>query len=122
MSDKQIELGITSVTSNSTDFLTNFSGSNPRGETSWTYFNCLFENSAESFTFENSGVSATFDGIIYLSPEQLIPIYGTFRIDKLVTLVRLNNVVFQMESIRYLEELYDDCIAVELKLTDAIRG
>jgi hypothetical protein len=122
VSDKQIELGVTSVATISTDFLTDFSGSNPRGETTWTSFNCLFENSAESFTFDNAGLSATFDGIIYLSPEQLIPIYNTFRINKLVTLVRLNGVVFQLESIRYLEELYDDCIAVELKLTDALRG
>lgn len=119
--DMQIEIGIESSSAPSGDFLKDFTGSNNRTIT-WTTFNALYQSDVRSFDRSKVGIPSDEEGIVYLSPLQLIPIYGTFEIDKLATHVRKSGKEFILHRVTYLEPLYGSCLAIELMMTDIIRG
>jgi ABC-type proline/glycine betaine transport system ATPase subunit len=122
LSDMIIELGIEElVNAPSNDFLTNFTGSNQRSIT-WYSLPALYETNIENFSREKYGLTEIQSGAIYISPLQLIPLFGTHIIDRNKTLVRKSGHEFILDRVQYLEPLYGSCIAIELMLKDKLRG
>ena len=118
--DKTIEIGIESV-SPTGDFLEGFVGAGTRTIT-WHTFPALYQTDIDSYSRDRFGLSSTESGLIYLSPKQLIPVFGTYRIDRLATHVRKSDHEFILDKVNYLEPLYESCVAIELTLKDIVRG
>lgn len=121
-SDMILEVGINAAVAPSGDFLTDFTGSNTRTPTVWYPFHALYDTNIDPYTRDRTGLSQTESGAIYLSPLQLIPVFGTFILDRKKTVFRKSGHLFLPESIKYLEPLYGSCIAVEINLKEAIQG
>lgn len=124
--DMIIELGIESSTAPSGDFLKDFTGSNTRSIT-WYQFHSLYKADIVKFERTKYGITTDEEGLIYLSPLQIIPVFNDFRVDKFVTHIRKPSgktipTEFLINKITYLEPLYDSCIAIELSIIDTIRG
>ena len=118
--DLIIELGKNSSTAPGDDFLENFQGSNLRNPTDWYRFPTLYNTQIDADLRDKIGISSIQSGTIYLSPLQLIPVFGTFEIDKLITVIKKSGHNFSIDRIEYLEPLYDSCVAIEINLKDAI--
>lgn len=122
-SDMILEVGFNKIPNQSGDFLRDFTGSNAREETVWHSFHALYETNIATYIRDKVGMTAAHEsGAIYLSPLQLIPIFGSFVIDKKTTIFRKSGHLFLPDSIQYLEPLYDTCIAVEIRLREYILG
>lgn len=125
--DMTIELGIEEVPTPSGDFLTDFTGSNDRTIT-WHPFTALFDTNIEVMERGKFGLGANESGTIFLSPLQLVPVFGTFKINLFATHVRMlggdpsSPTDRLITRVSYLEQLYGSCIAVQLDTKEAIRG
>lgn len=119
--DMVIELGVTTAVQPTGDFLTDFTGSSNRDIT-WFKFPALYSTSINTAIREITGISETEQGQIFLSPLQLIPVLGYYKLDKLKVRIKKSEHLFLVEKITYLEPLYNSCIALQLDLRDAIKG
>lgn len=126
-SEMIIELGIEVAAAPSGNFLRDFGGVNPRSVATWHKFPALYEANFDDFNRdEKVGLTEQESGTIYLSPLQLIPVFNSFIIDRKATVIRKWNGTayheFIISNVKYLEPLYDSCLAVEINLKEAIRG
>ena len=85
-------------------------------------FNALYEEDISTRTREKYGVTNLINGIVYLSPLQVLPVLGTYRIDKNKTIVHFNGAIQVIDKIDYMDELFGSCIAIQIFLKDATRG
>ena len=98
-----------------------FVGDSPR--TSSLYeFQALYEKEISSRTREKYGLAKEVNGTVYLSPLQLIPKFGTYKLDWNRTKVHFEGRVQVIDRIILLEELYDSCVGIQLFLKDDLKG
>ena len=100
-----------------------FVGDSPR--TSKFYdFRCLYEKDISEWTREKYGLPNTVNGVIYLSPKQLVPKLGDYHIDMNRTKVHFEGSTQVIVKVVYLEEFkeYGSCIGVQIFLKDDLKG
>ena len=109
-------------TSTSADFsIENFVGDNIR--TSKTIeLQALYEKEISTRTREKYGLPIEVNGIVYLSPKQLVPLFGDYHLDWNRTKIHFQGRIQVIERIIYLEEMYDSCIGLQIFVKDDSRG
>lgn len=85
-------------------------------------FPCLYEKIVNDRQREKYGLPSTVDGLIFLSPLQLIPVYGDFVIDKNKTKVQFEFREQVIDHVVYMESMYGTCIGIQLNLRDDLKG
>lgn len=117
-----IELEIFSVSAGSGEFsLDSFVGDSTRTSVRHT-FNALYEREIPLRMREKYGLPKEVNGIIYLSPLQLVQKVGTFELDWNKTVVHFTGRTQVIQKIEYLEPLYKDCVGVQIFLKDTQKG
>ena len=119
----KIQLEVITVSKDpTTEFsITNFVGDNNRVSELYE-FQALYEREIPPRTREKYGIPEEVNGVVYLSPLQLIPILGTFKLNMYKTKVHFAGSVQVIQKIEYLEPLYDSCIGIQLFLQDSLKG
>lgn len=100
-----------------------FVGDSPR--TSKFYeFRALYETEISNRTREKYGLPQEVNGVVYLSPKQLIPKFGDYHLDWNRTKVHFEGRTQVIDKIVYLEEFveYGSCIGVQLFVKDDLKG
>lgn len=100
-----------------------FVGDSPR--TSKFYeFRALYEKNISEQTREKYGLNSEVNGIVYLSPKQLIPKLGDYHIDMNKTKVHFEGRTQVITKVIYLEEFkeYNGCVGVQIFLKDDLKG
>lgn len=82
---------------------------------------CLYEKIVNPRQREKYGLPDTVDGVIFLSPQQLIEAFGTFQLDKNKTQLEFEFRKQVIDNIVYLESMYNSCISVQLNIKDALK-
>ena len=85
-------------------------------------FNALYEREIPTRTREKYGLAKEVNGIVYLSPKQLIPVIGTFQLNWNTTKVHFAGRVQVIQKIELLEPLYNSCIGLQLFIKDDLKG
>lgn len=85
-------------------------------------FQVLYEKEISQRTREKYGLPKEVNGIIYLSPRQLVPVYGDYHIDWNKTIVHFEGATQVIDRVIYLEELYGSCVGVQVFLKDSLKG
>ena len=112
---------LTIRTKNQNDF-DNFVGDTDRLPPLEHTFNCLYDKIVNNQQRMKYGVSETVNGIISLSPLQLVPVYGTYMINIKTIKVRFEGRRQVIQKIIYDESIYGSCVGVQLAIEDDIRG
>lgn len=98
-----------------------FVGDSPR--TSEFYeFQALYEKEIPNRTREKYGLPKEVNGVVYLSPKQLVPALGYYHLDWNKTKVHFEGRVQVIDKIIYLEELYGSCVGVQIFVKDDLKG
>lgn len=100
-----------------------FVGDSPR--TSKFYeFRALYEKEISDRTREKYGLPKEVNGIVYLSPKQLVPKFGDYHIDWNKTKVHFEGRTQVINKVVYLEEFkeYGSCVGVQLFVKDDLKG
>lgn len=109
-------------TSPSADFsIENFVGDNIR-TSQVVELQALYEKEISTRTREKYGLPIEVNGIVYLSPKQLVPILGDYHLDWNRTKIHFQGRMQVIERIIYLEEMYDSCIGLQIFVKDDSRG
>lgn len=87
-------------------------------------FRALYEKDIPNRTREKYGLAREVNGIIYLSPKQLIPKLGDYHIDWNCTKVHFEGSVQVIDKVVYIEEFkeYGGCVGIQIFIKDALRG
>lgn len=101
--------------------LDSFVGDSPR-EPEIIEINALYEKEISTRVRDKFGLSREVNGVVYISPLQLIPKIGTFNLDWNKTKVHFEGRIQVIEKIVYLEQLYDSCVGIQIFVKDAIKG
>lgn len=109
---------VTATTGNS---FQDFVGDSSRTEVSYQ-FPCLYEKIVNQRQREKYGLPDTTEGIIYLSPLQLVPVIGTFVLDKNKTTFIFEYRPQVIDNITYLESLYGSCVGLQIAVKDSLKG
>lgn len=117
----QIQLLHTKVVSDGTDTLAAFVGDQERETKSYT-FQALYEKEISNRMREKYGLPMEVNGIIYLSPRQLTPIFGDYHLDWNKIKVQFEGRIQVIDKIVYLEEMYGSCVGVQIFVKDALKG
>ena len=98
-----------------------FVGDSPR--TSEFYeFQTLYEKEIPNRTREKYGLPKEVNGIVYLSPKQLVPKLGDYHLNWNKTKIHFEGHVQVIDKIIYLEELYGSCIGLQIFVKDDLKG
>lgn len=100
-----------------------FVGDSPR--TSEFYeFRALYEKEISNRTREKFGLPKEVNGVVYLSPKQLVAVFGDYHLDWNKTKVHFEGRTQVIDKIVYLEEFkeYGSCIGVQIFVKDDLRG
>ena len=98
-----------------------FVGDSPR--TSEIYeFQALYEKEIPNRTREKYGLPKEVNGIVYLSPKQLVPKLGDYHLNWNKTKIHFEGHVQVIDKIIYLEELYGSCIGLQIFVKDDLKG
>lgn len=119
----KIQLEVVSVEKPTTEEFSfeSFVGDSPR--TSKFYeLRALYEKEISDRTREKYGLPKEVNGVVYLSPLQLIPLFGDYHLDWNKTKVHFEGSTQVINKVVYLEELYGSCVGVQIFLKDALRG
>jgi len=98
-----------------------FVGDSPRASKTYP-FRALYEREIPTRTRDKFGLSKEVNGVIYISPLQLAPVLGDFKLDWNKTKVHFADRVQVIEKIDYLEPLYDSCIGLQIFIKDDLKG
>lgn len=100
-----------------------FVGDSPRRSQLYE-FRALYEKDIPNRTREKYGLPKEVNGIIYLSPKQLIPKFGDYHIDWNKVKIHFEGRTQVIDKIIYLEEFqeYGGCVGIQLFIKDALRG
>lgn len=85
-------------------------------------FNALYEKEISNRTREKYGLPMEVNGIVYLSPRQLTPVFGDYHLDWNKTKVEFEGHIQVIDKVVYLEELYGSCVGVQIFVKDALKG
>lgn len=122
----KVKLEVVSVTevSPSEEFsMDAFVGDSPRSSKFYE-FRALYEKEVPNRMREKYGLASTVNGVIYLSPKQLVPKLGDYHIDINKTKVHFEGRTQVVDKVIYLEEFreYGSCIGVQLFIKDDLKG
>lgn len=120
----EVELEVSSVTTpqSTGDFsMENFVGDSTRTSESHT-FRALYEKEISDRTREKYGLPKEVNGVVYLSPLQLVPVYNTFKLNWNKVKIHFEGRVQVINKIVYLEQLYNSCIGVQIFVQDVLKG
>lgn len=98
-----------------------FVGSSPRTVTEIS-LPALYVKNVSPTERTKYGLSDNVTGILYLSPNHLLQLRGTFRVDHRMVQVNFFDHLDNVESVSYDEDLFDTCVAVVLGLRSATPG
>lgn len=100
-----------------------FVGDSPR-ESKFYEFRALYEKDIPEWVREKYGLPNTVNGIVYLSPKQLVPKLGDYHIDMNRTKVHFEGGTQVITKVIYLEEFkeYGSCVGVQIFLKDDLKG
>ena len=100
-----------------------FVGDSPR-ESKFYEFRALYEKDIPEWVREKYGLPDMVNGIVYLSPKQLVPKLGDYHIDKNRTKVHFEGSTQVITKVIYLEEFkeYGSCVGVQIFLKDDLKG
>lgn len=118
-----IELEIVSV-QNDTSLgfsLTNFVGDNPRTPILYK-LQCLYNKEISNREREKYGLPMEVNGEIFLSPKQLVPLFGTYKLNWNKTKVHFEERIQVIDRIIYLEPMYESCVGVQVFVKDVLKG
>lgn len=85
-------------------------------------FNSLYEKEISNRTREKYGLPMEVNGVVYLSPRQLTPVFGDYHLDWNKVKVEFEGRVQVIDKVVYLEELYGSCVGVQIFVKDALKG
>lgn len=98
-----------------------FVGDSPR--TSEFYdFQALYEKEISNRTREKYGLPMEVNGVVYLSPRQLVPKFGDYHLNWNRTKIHFEGRTQVIERIIYLEELYGSCVGIQIFVKDDLKG
>lgn len=100
-----------------------FVGDSPR--TSKFYeFRALYEKEIPNRTREKYGLPKEVNGVVYLSPKQLVPKFGDYHLDWNRVKVHFEGRTQVIDKIIYLEDFeeYGSCIGVQIFVKDDLKG
>lgn len=118
-----IELEIVSVQNDTSSgfSLTNFVGDNPRTPILYK-LQCLYNKEISNREREKYGLPMEVNGEIFLSPKQLVPLFGTYKLNWNKTKVHFEERIQVIDRIIYLESMYESCVGVQVFVKDALKG
>nr|UWD62246.1 MAG: hypothetical protein [Bacteriophage sp.]DAW11950.1 MAG TPA: hypothetical protein [Caudoviricetes sp.] len=122
----EVRLDIISVTKKTTeddvfDF-DSFVGDSDRITSESYTFRALYEKEIPNRTREKYGLPKEVNGIVYLSPKQLVPKLGDYHLNWNKTKIHFEGHVQVIDKIIYLEELYGSCIGLQIFVKDDLKG
>lgn len=85
-------------------------------------FQALYEKEIPNRTREKYGLPQAVNGIVYLSPKQLVPTFGEYHLNWNRIKVHFEGRTQVINKIVYLEELYDSCVGLQIFVQDDIKG
>lgn len=85
-------------------------------------FQALYEKEIPNRTREKYGLPKEVNGIVYLSPKQLVPKLGDYHLNWNKTKIHFEGHVQVIDKIIYLEELYGSCIGLQIFVKDDLKG
>lgn len=100
-----------------------FVGDSPR--TSKFYeFRALYEKEVSNRMRDKYGLSKEVNGVVYLSPKQLVPKMGGYHLDWNRTKIHFEGRTQVIDKVVYLEDFkeYGSCIGVQIFIKDDLRG
>lgn len=100
-----------------------FVGDSPR--TSEIYsFRALYEKEIPNRVREKYGLPREVNGVVYLSPKQLLPKFGDYHIDWNRTKVHFEGRTQVIDKVVYLEEFkeYGSCVGIQIFVKDDLKG
>lgn len=111
------------VSANGHDFMDSFVGDSERQSTQHE-LRALYEKDISDRTREKYGLPLEVNGIIYLSPKQLIPIFGDYHLDWNTVKIHFEGAVQVISKIIYLEEFkeYGSCVGIQIFVKDDLKG
>ena len=98
-----------------------FVGDSPRTSTFYE-FQALYEKEIPNRTREKYGLPKEVNGIVYLSPKQLVPKLGDYHLNWNKTKIHFEGRVQVIDKIIYLEELYGSCVGLQIFVKDDLKG
>lgn len=98
-----------------------FVGDSPRESTFYS-FQALYEKEIPNRTREKYGLPKEVNGVVYLSPLQLVPKLGDYHLNWNKTKVHFEGRVQVIDKIIYLEELYGSCVGLQIFIKDDLKG
>ena len=98
-----------------------FVGDSPR-ISEFYEFQALYEKEIPNRTREKYGLPKEVNGVVYLSPKQLVPALGYYHLDWNKTKVHFEGRIQVIDKIIYLEELYGSCVGVQIFVKDDLKG
>lgn len=100
-----------------------FVGDSPR-ESKFYEFRALYEKEVSDRTREKYGLPKEVNGIVYLSPKQLVPKLGDYHLDWNKTKIHFEGRTQVISKVVYLEEFkeYGSCVGVQIFVKDDLRG
>ena len=121
----KVKLEVTKVTGSPTEgfSIDSFVGDSTR-EPEFFEFRALYEKEIPNRVREKYGLAKEVNGIVYLSPKQLVPVLGDYHLDWNRTKVHFEGSIQVIDKIIYLEEFkeYGGCIGVQIFVKDALKA
>jgi hypothetical protein len=99
-------------------------GNTTRTETSVT-LPCLYTRTFDDRTRSKYGLTNNVSGMVYVSPDQLVQAFGTYRLPDNQVTIELTGEKFYCAKIVYNGEISnynDSCVSVEFRLKDIINA
>lgn len=100
-----------------------FVGDSPRSSKFYE-FRALYEKEIPNRTREKYGLPKEVNGIVYLSPKQLVPIFKDYHLDWNKTKIHFEGRTQVIDKVIYLEELtdYKTCVGIQVFVKDDLKG
>lgn len=100
-----------------------FVGDSPRTSKFYS-FRALYEKEIPGRTREKYGLPKEVNGVVYLSPKQLLPKFGDYHIDWNRTKVHFEGRTQVIDRVIYLEEFkeYGSCVGIQIFVKDDLKG
>lgn len=83
---------------------------------------CLYEKQIADRTRDKYGIPKEVNGVVYLSPRQLVPLFGDYHIDVNKTKFKFEGHTQVINKVVYLEELYGSCVGLQIFLQDELNA
>ena len=100
-----------------------FVGDSPR-ESKFYEFRALYEKEVSEREREKYGLPMEVNGVVYLSPKQLVPKFKDYHLDWNRTKVHFEGRVQVIDKVVYLEEFkeYGSCVGIQIFVKDDLKG